>query len=449
MIQQLISYIKEKELFKPQDKVLLAVSGGIDSVVMSTLFSEAGFDFAIAHCNFGLREEESDADEKFVRKLARKAKVDCHVKHFDTQQFAEDHSLSIQMAARELRYNWFEELAEAQGYQYIALAHHKGDLLETMLLNLTRGTGIAGLHGITPKRGRFIRPLLFASKDDIYAYVTENQLIWREDSSNASTKYYRNKIRHDVIPALQELNPKLEQTFQQTAEKVGAVERLFYRQADALRQKVLLPQGSDSLLQLQPVLDSTEPTLFLSELLNPWGFSYAQAKEVLAVYREAPTVAGKVFDSPTHRLNLDRGQLVISPKSLQQYQSLEIEEGTESIDYAGWKLQFSAKPREGYRIKANRYLASLDKNKVKYPLKLRKWKAGDWFCPLGMNKKKKLSDFMIDEKIPLNLKERVFVLTSGESIVWVLGYRIDDRFKLTDKSTEVLEVKATQHDQSV
>jgi tRNA(Ile)-lysidine synthase len=446
MIDELISYINEKELFSSEDKVLLAVSGGIDSVVMSRLFSEAGYDFGIAHCNFGLRGEESDADEKFVRKLARKAKAPCYVKYFDTEQFAEDHSLSIQMAARELRYNWFEELASAEGYQYIALAHHKGDLLETMLLNLTRGTGIAGLHGIMPKRGRFIRPLLFASKEQIYAYVTENQVIWREDSSNASTKYQRNKIRHEVVPVLQELNPKLEQTFEQSAEKIGAVERLFYRQADTLRRLALQKKGPDWALAIQPVLDSAEPVLFLSEVLSQWGFSYAQAKEVLAVYQQAGTVSGKVFDAPTHRLNLDRGQLLISPKNLQQYQSLEIEEGTESIDYAGWELHFKTLSSEGYKIKADRYLAALDKDKLKYPLKLRSWKPGDWFCPLGMNKKKKLSDFMIDEKIPLNLKERVLVLTSGESIVWVLGFRIDNRYKLTDKSTEVLEIKATRHD---
>lgn len=446
MTEEFLSYIKEKDLFTKEDKVLLAVSGGMDSVVMSRLFSEAGYDFAIAHCNFGLRGEESDADEKFVRKLARKAKVTCHVKHFDTEAFAEDHSLSIQMAARELRYNWFEELATTEGYQSIALAHHRGDLLETMLLNLTRGTGIAGLHGIMPKRGRFVRPLLFASKDDIFAYVTEKQLIWREDSSNASTKYYRNKIRHEAIPVLQELNPGLEQTFEQTAEKISAVERLFYRQADTLRKQALQKTGPDQQLVMQPLLDSTEPLLFLSELLSPFGFNYAQARDVMQVYQQAETVSGKLFDSPTHRLNLDRGQLVISPKNLQQYQSLEVERPEGSLRYADYSFEFSTREAEGYRIKADRMLAALDADKLKFPLKLRKWKPGDWFCPLGMTKKKKLSDFMIDEKIPLNLKERVLVLTSGESVVWVVGHRIDERYKLTDKTTEVLEVKASQHD---
>lgn len=446
MTEEFLSYIKEKDLFTKEDKVLLAVSGGMDSVVMSRLFSEAGYNFAIAHCNFGLRGEESDADEKFVRKLARKAKATCHVKHFDTEAFAEDHSLSIQMAARELRYNWFEELATAEGYRYIALAHHRGDLLETMLLNLSRGTGIAGLHGIMPKRGRFVRPLLFASKEDIFAYVTEKQLIWREDSSNASTKYSRNKIRHEAIPVLQELNPNLEQTFEQTAEKISAVERLFYRQADALYQKVVSLKGVDYSLQLQPILESSEPTLFLGELLRHWGFSYTQAREVLAVCQQAETVAGKIFDSPTHRLNLDRGQLIISPKNLQQYQSLEIEETDKQLSYAGLEFSLSRQPADGYKIKTDRQLAALDADKLKFPLKLRKWKAGDWFCPLGMSRKKKLSDFMIDEKIPLNLKERVLVLTSGDSVVWVVGHRIDERYKLTDKTTEVLEVKATQHD---
>ena len=446
MLQEFLAYISEKDLFSKQDRVLLAVSGGIDSVVMTRLFSEAGFQFAIVHCNFGLREEESDADEKFVRKLARKADVPCFVKNFDTEEFARDHKLSIQMAARELRYNWFEELAQAEGYDYIALAHHQNDQLETMLLNLTRGTGIAGLHGISPKRGRFIRPLLFADKEKLFGYVTEKQIIWREDSSNASTKYQRNKIRQEVVPVLEELNPNLSQTISQTAEKVGAVERFFYREAEKLKQESLQQEGQNWRIQLQPLLASSEPTLFLSEVLNQWGFSYPQAREILAVYQQASTVSGKIFDSPTHRLNLDREQLIISPKDLQEYQSLEIGEEEETVTYINWKLHFRTLTAEGYKIKTDPKLASLDKNKLQYPLKLRKWKAGDWFCPLGMKQKKKLSDFMIDQKIPLNLKEHVLVLTSGETIVWVVGQRIDNRFKLTDKTTEVLEVKANKHD---
>lgn len=446
MLQKFLAYIAEKELFSTNEKVLLAVSGGIDSVVMLRLFADAKLNFGVAHCNFGLRGEESDADEKFVHKLARKAGVPFHVKHFETEQFAEDHKLSIQMAARDLRYNWFEELADSEGYTYIALAHHKNDILETMLLNLTRGTGIAGLHGIVPKRGRFIRPLLFAEKDEVYAFVADKQIIWREDSSNASTKYYRNKIRQEVIPPLQELNPNLPHTIQQTAEKVGAVERFFYAAADALRKEALRREGPDWLLAMEPILTTSEPALFLSELLNPWGFSYAQTRELLVVYQQEGTVSGKVFDSPTHRLNIDRKQLVISAKNLQEYQSLEFEEEESPVQYGSLQLEWETKEAEGYAINPDRMVAALDKDKLSFPLKIRPWKAGDWFCPLGMNKKKKLSDFMIDQKIPLNLKERVRVVSSGDSIVWVLGYRIDDRFKLTDKSREVLEVKAHSHD---
>lgn len=442
MVDQFLAYISEKELFTKEDKILLAVSGGIDSVVMARLFADAGFSVGIAHCNFGLRAEESDEDEKFVRKLARKMDAECHVKHFDTEQFARDHKMSIQMAARELRYNWFESLALEEGYEYIALAHHQNDLLETMLLNLSRGTGIAGLHGIIPKRGRFVRPLLFADKELIYGFVTEKQLIWREDSSNASTKYYRNKIRQEVIPSLQELNPNLPQTISQTAEKIGAVERFFYRHADQVRQKALRQQGQDWMLSLDSLAATEEPVLFLSELLAPWGFSYTQARDIWQASLQEGTVAGKIMDSPTHRLNIDRAQLVISPKNLQEYQSLEIQEEEELVRYIDQQFTFEEKAADGYQIKPDRQLAALDKDKLSYPLKLRKWKAGDWFCPLGMNKKKKLSDFMIDEKIPLNLKERVLVLTSGESIAWIVGFRIDNRFKLTDKSETVLEVKA-------
>ena len=446
MHDKLLAYISENKLFAKEDKILLAVSGGIDSVVMLRLFSEAGLDFAVSHCNFGLRGEESDADEKFVRKLARKAKANCYVKHFETEDFARDQQMSIQMAARELRYNWFEELAISEGYDFIALAHHQNDQLETMLLNLTRGTGIAGLHGIAPKRGRFIRPLLFATKEDVYAYVTENQVIWREDSSNASTKYQRNKIRHEVIPLLEELNPNLSATSRQTAEKIGAVERFFYQEADKLKQRIISVQEPDHIIDLHALLEVSEPALFLSEIADHWGFSYPQAREIISVARQEGTVSGKIFDSPTHRLNIDRGRLVISPKNLQEYQSFELEDEDTSIEFAGRRFEFKTHSAANYKIKNNPDLAALDKGKLQYPLKIRKWKAGDWFCPLGMNKKKKLSDFMIDEKIPLNLKERVLVLISGDSVVWIPGHRIDNRYKITDKTTEVLEVKVTTHD---
>ena len=445
MLEKFLDYISEKELFTSQDKILLAVSGGIDSVVMAKLFRDAGINHGIAHCNFGLRGEESDSDEKFVRKLARKADAPCYVKNFNTEQFTEDHKMSIQMAARELRYNWFEELADAEGYAYIALAHHQNDLLETMLLNLTRGTGIAGLHGIAPKRGKFIRPLLFADKEDIYAFVTKKQLTWREDSSNASTKYQRNKIRQEVVPLLEELNPNLSQTIVQTAEKISAVERFFHQEVEKLKETVLRQEGQDWILDLNPLLEGSESTLFLSQLIDRWGFSFFQAKEIINIYQQEGTTSGKIFESNTHRLNTDRKQLVISPKDLHEYQDLEFGEEEQKVSYGSWEFTIKTLGAEGYNIKGDKNLAAVDKSKLEFPLKIRNWKHGDWFCPLGMKQKKKLSDFMIDEKIPLNLKERVLVLTSGDSIVWVVGHRIDNRYKITESTTEVLEVKAHQH----
>ncbi len=448
MLEKFLEYIKEKGLLSGEDKILLAISGGIDSVVMARLFRDAGISHGIAHCNFGLRGEESDADEKFVRKLARKADAPCYVKNFNTEQYAEDHRISIQMAARELRYNWFEKLAATEGYNYIALAHHRNDVLETILLNLTRGTGIAGLHGIAPKRGRFIRPLLFAGKEDIFAYVTKKQLTWREDSSNASTKYQRNKIRQEVVPVLEELNPNLSQTIQQTAEKISAVERFFYQEVEKVKESAIRRQGQDWILALDSVLNSTEPVLLLSQLLEPWGFSYTQAREIVAVYQQEDTTSGKIFESNTHRLNTDRGQLIISPENLQIYQDLEIEEKDKEVVYGSRQFIFDTIKAEGYGISGDKNLAALDKDKLNFPLKLRSWKHGDWFCPLGMNQKKKLSDFMIDAKIPLNLKERIPVLTSGDSIVWIVGHRIDNRFKITETTNEVLEVKVRHHEES-
>ena len=225
MLKKFQNYIAAEQLFDLQDSVLLAVSGGMDSVVMAHLFFKAKFKFAIAHCNFGLRGEEADADEKFVKKLARKYKVPYFSEHFDTQAFADQEKISVQMAARVLRYEWFEKIRKEQQFQYLATGHHLNDMVETVLFNLTRGTGISGLHGILPKQDTLIRPMLFADKEMIYEYVVKNELLWREDSSNQSVKYQRNLIRNEIVPLLKNINPNLENTIRQTIEKVTGVEK--------------------------------------------------------------------------------------------------------------------------------------------------------------------------------------------------------------------------------
>ncbi|CAN5572297.1 tRNA lysidine(34) synthetase TilS [soil metagenome] len=437
MLESFLNFINKNNLFSREDNILLAISGGIDSVAMAHLFQEAGFNFAIAHCNFNLRGEESDADELFVRKLAKKLKVNIHVKQFDTLSFAEQEIISTQMAARNLRFKWFHQLIQEYGYSKVATAHHKNDSLETILLNLVRGTGIAGLHGILPSSGEIIRPLLFADKEIIYDLVAEKHLTWREDSSNESIKYKRNLIRHEVIPVLKQINPNLEETIETTIEKIRAVELVFQNYIKNIEQQVLINYGSEIYIDILVLKNQEEPKIILSTLLEKFNYSYHQSEEI---YQKMENGTGKVFDSTTHRLNIDREKLYITEKNLSKFESEEIPVNAESFSKDEIKLNFSVIPIADFKMNSDPSIAFLDFDQLNFPLIVRKWKPGDWFCPLGMNKKKKLSDFMIDEKIPLNLKQKAYVLVSDDSIAWIIGRRIDNRFKITDKTVKVLKV---------
>jgi tRNA(Ile)-lysidine synthase len=441
MLEKFKAYVHTNGLFASDDKIILAVSGGIDSVVMCHLFYQAKFHFAIAHCNFGLRGDESDEDELFVKKLAKKYKVPFYADHLDAAAFAEQEKISIQMAARTLRYKWFDSLLDSEGYHYIATAHHLNDSVETLLLNITRGTGIAGLHGIQPKVKRLIRPLLFADKDEIYAYVVENQLGWREDSSNQSVKYQRNLIRHEVIPLLKKINPSLENTMEQTIERLRAVEHLFQTEIERVRQKVVRKQAEVTYLDFILLQQETEPLIKLYELIKDEHFSYTQAQDIWQVVEAEP---GRLFESPTHTLVKDRTALIITPKQVQSFISAPISEGQTFFSNDSLELHLEEKSAADFTIPTDAAIACLDKALVQFPLKLRRWKEGDWFCPLGMNKKKKLSDFLIDLKIPLNLKSRIWVLTSNGSIVWIIGYRIDNRFKITGKTEHILQLTSVR-----
>jgi tRNA(Ile)-lysidine synthase len=438
MLKKFLSYITEKQLFNLEtERVLLAVSGGMDSVVMSHLFYKAKINFAIAHINFGLRGEESDADEVFVKKLAKKYKVPFFFEIFETEAFAKQEKVSIQMAARILRYQWLDKLRLTEGFAYIATAHHLNDTLETVFFNITKGTGISGLHGIQPKNKHLIRPLLFADKEEIYSYIVDNQLAWREDSSNQSGKYQRNLIRNEVVPLLKTINPNLENTIAQTIERVTAVERIFEGEVVRLKAQVYREHQGTCFLNYERLREETEPLIKLHALLKDFHYSYNQVRDIWQVLDGEP---GKRFESPTHLLVKDRSELVITPKLLQAYISESLEADQKEFQNGVFHLKTEVLAAADFKIPSSNTIASLDLDTLQFPLKIRKWKEGDWFCPLGMNKKKKLSDFMIDEKIPLNLKDRVWVVTSNGSIVWVIGHRIDNRFKLTDKTTQIYKL---------
>jgi tRNA(Ile)-lysidine synthase len=440
MLDQFLSFINKHNLIQPTQKVLLAVSGGMDSVVMCDLFSKAKINFVIAHCNFGLRGEESNEDEMFVKKLSIKYKVPFMVTTFQTADFAETEKISIQMAARILRYEWFERIRREQNCDFIATAHHQNDVLETVLLNLTKGTGIAGLHGIRIKNGNIIRPLLFAEKEIIFDYVVENQIIWREDSSNESNKYQRNLIRNEVVPLLKQINPNLENTMQHTVERIAAVEDIFEQEIEMLRKQITWADAQAVFVNYKAIQTLSQPVIKLSELLKPYHFTYQQSQDIFEAFDKE---SGKTFLSPTHTLVKDRTELVITQKSLQSFVSQVISVDDEELIIDNLKLIMgkSFERTEDFVVPTARKIACLDADKVRFPLQLRKWKEGDWFCPLGMNKKKLISDFLIDQKVPLNLKKDVYLLTSNGSVVWVMGMRIDDRFKVTDKTEKVVLLK--------
>ncbi|MET4106871.1 tRNA lysidine(34) synthetase TilS [Hymenobacter sp. UYP22] len=440
MLDRIQAFIQEHTLFSPTDQLLVAVSGGLDSVVLADVLHRLGVKFGVAHCHFGLRGEEADADEQFVRKLAEKYDAPYFVEFFQTKKFAEQEGISTQMAARAMRYEWFERIRAQQGYAAVATAHHQRDTAETMLLNLVHGTGLAGLHGIRPKTGHLVRPLLAVSKPDLYDYVVENRLIWREDASNDSPVYQRNRLRLEVLPVLRDINPSLDHTMSVTAERVGAAEEIVRRYVEETAAQAQRQEPEATYLDIRTLQKTAATVLVLHELLRPFGFSYLVTKDILQSFRAEP---GRRFESPTHQLVKDREQLVITPRKLQKFGTHQLQAGQEALKIDGLHLRTELlEIPEGYAVPKGKALAALDADVLKFPLTVRPWQEGDWFMPIGMKGKKKLSDFLIDQKVPLNLKDNVWVLVSADGkIAWVIGFRPDERFKVTENTERVLVVK--------
>ncbi len=457
MLNRFLTFINEQQLLEPHQKTLLTVSGGIDSMVLATLFWQAKLLFEIAHCNFGLRAEESDGDELFVKQWAEQRGIHCFTKRFETTQFANSKGISIQMAARELRYEWFEELRQTKGFDFIATAHHQNDVVETVLFNLVRGTGIAGLHGIKPKNGVLIRPLLFMNRTEIEAFSVDNQVLWREDSSNVTDHYHRNLLRNKVIPILKEINPNLEKTLMQTVEKLAATETIF-KEAIELTRQTVWQENEVVFVDFQALRSMSVPTLRLFELIKKFGFNYHQCQAIVASF---DTQAGKHFETATHTLVRDRQFLMLKERSVgtlttaigntdhsdTEKRSLivEISKHQQAVQAETMQLKMSLMVVKEWSVRkfpANQLTAYFDDDKLVYPLVVRKWQIGDWFCPFGMGgKRKKISDLLIDKKISVWEKENVWVLTSDNQIAWVIGLRTDERFKVSDQSQRILEIE--------
>ncbi|HLN52941.1 MAG TPA: tRNA lysidine(34) synthetase TilS [Lentimicrobium sp.] len=441
MLEQFREYIEQHGLFTNQDTVLLAVSGGIDSMVMAELFHRSGYKFAIAHCNFGLRGSESNQDEAFVASMAQTYKVKFFVKHFKTREYAGFNKISVQMAARTLRYEWFEELLANEGFYALATAHHLDDQIETFFINALRGTGISGLHGILPYRINIVHPMMFAFRRQIEEFASDEAISFREDSSNRTTKYVRNKIRHDLIPMLAEINHDFRKTLTATIDRIRDAELLIRNYISQISSQLITEE--DDIIKVNIIgLKQYEPVdLYLYELLQPYGFNRSVCIEIAESLDE---ISGKQFFSVTHRLIKDRNSLIITETGAESAESIAeafIEESSEEITKPV-HLRFSKlKNTPELKVPKTGNIALLDASRLKYPLKLRKWKEGDSFIPYGMNNTKKLSDFFIDNKFSIVEKENAWLLISGNSIAWLIGHRIANPFRISNDTSEILKIE--------
>lgn len=434
-VERFTAFIQQNQLFNAHEPVLAAVSGGMDSVLLVHLLKAAGYTFAIAHCNFQLRAAEADADEQLCRQLAHDMQVPFYSTRFNTAKFARAQKLSIQMAARQLRYQWFEQLSEQHQYAAVALAHHQNDAIETILLNLTRGTGIAGLHGILPKNNRWVRPLLFLTREEIAGIINQNQLVYVEDSSNASTKYARNKLRHEVIPKLKELNPNLEQTFTHNLNHFRELELLLQQQI-AVAKKALWSEHSGEVHLLLAGIRKLYPQhLLLAGLLKDYGFNSTTVQDVITALDKH---SGRVFESAGYSLWLDRDKLILKPKTEAITSPIQINDADTNVTFGNYNLKLTYTHALNHTHQ-NPLITVADADLLVYPLTMRTWQQGDFFIPLGMKTRKKLSDFFVNQKVPVHQKTQIPLVVNGNGdIIWIAGYRLSNRYKLTPQTKKVI-----------
>lgn len=434
MIKTFQDHIDSKLSFLKSSKLLLAISGGIDSMVLTHLCYKTGLNIALAHCNFNLRGKESDADEDFVLQLAEDLELEVFVENFDTEAFAEDEKLSIQMAARMLRYLWFSELTKQLNFDYILTAHHADDNLETFFINLSRGTGLDGLLGIPEVNNNIVRPLLPYSREDIENYAKEHKLKWREDSSNSSTKYLRNKLRHDVIPILKEINPHFLQNFAKTQTFLNDSKFIIEDKITDVTNKVIKSIDAYTVvLNIEEIKKLSHPKAYLYELLKNFGFT-----EWHDVFNLLDAQSGKQILTNTHRLIKDRNSLLLSEIHTDDSQTIHISETDKIVETPFGVLVFEEADAV---LETPKTVIYVDKDLLKFPLTLRKWEEGDVFYPLGMTGKKKLSKYFKDEKFSLLDKENTWLLCSDDAIVWVINKRADNRFRVTDTTKHILKVE--------
>lgn len=438
MQTEFLQYITQKDLCNKSNNILIGLSGGIDSVCMFHLFRLSGFQISIAHCNFQLRGDESDGDNQFVENLAKEFDIPLFTIRFNTKEVAKSQGISIQMAARDLRYEWFEELRNKYNYDYVAIAHNSDDVIETFLINLSRGSGIRGFTGIKPKSGNIIRPLLFASRKKINAFIIENNLKYREDSSNSSVKYSRNLIRHEIIPLFEKVNSRFRDTMIENIARLQDTEKIYNQAIAKDIQSIKWDKGQKIFISIDKLKKLNSITTYLHEILNHFGFSNTQVHDIA---NSLDSTSGKQFFTLTHRLIKDRNELIVEEISVTDKNSYLINYSNDKLELP-IKLNISKFERsDNFKITKESNIGLFDLNLIEFPLTLRKWRKGDYFVPLGMQNLKKISDFFIDNKLSLSEKEDMWIIESGNKIIWIVGKRIDNRFKITDNTKSILKIE--------
>jgi tRNA(Ile)-lysidine synthase len=444
MFEQFQAYINRCHLIAEGDKLVLALSGGIDSIVLADLLLKAKVEFVAAHCNFHLRGDESDGDEKFVHDFAEKHGIRCFVKHFETEKYAAENGISIEMAARDLRYAWFEELRRQLGYDKIAVAHHADDQAETFFINLLRGAGLRGLKGMQPQNGVIIRPLLWTSREQIRQYAVENHITWREDHTNAESVYLRNKIRNQLLPVFDELHPEARQGLYKSLKHLASENGLYRELLQEKLNQIIERNGKIQSIPHSAFSIQHSAFQLLFEWLRNYNFNTDQCH---FIFEALETGIGNKYYSPTHQLVIGRDNLQLSEIKSVEDKEIQIKIGEEEILSPVHLLLSKLEKTSDFVLDKSSEVAQLDFDKIRFPLLLRHWQHGDRFHPLGMKGSKLLSDFFVDQKFTEWQKQNVWLLVSADGdILWVVGYRIDDRFKVKDSTQTIFLCKQTQID---
>ncbi len=442
MLNAFQQFIEKNNLCSKNDKLLVALSGGLDSVVLLSLFHKAGYNIGIAHCNFKLRGEESDADENFVRSLASELDIELFVKSCNAAEYAEKNKLTIQEAARDLRYAWFEELSSAASFDRIAIAQHADDQIETFFINLFRGSGTFGLKGMPLKRGKIIRPLLFANRTEIEEFANRNKLEFRKDSSNASDKYLRNKIRHHLIPEVENTSPQA---------NLSILKSLHYLQEDAIvlnqlleekREGLFIPKGENLVIAIDELSKYKPLDVWLYYLLKGFGFMRETTNNLALTLQNDETISsGKIFHSATHQLLIDRKHLILQKKNLEEINTeFLIQETVRELKFP-IRLKLNIEEHVyNYSFEDKATMAYFDFDKLQFPLTVRKWRQGDRFIPFGMKGSKLLSDYFIDNKIDRFTKENTWLLLSGKTIIWIIGHRASEDFRVQKDCSRIMKL---------